>query len=241
MSQKSRPFEQPAVKTTIVGGRPPGAGKGVGTIPRGIEILVKKASVDADFKRLLLEKRAEAAGEIGLTLEAAETMMVNAVPAAQLEAIVASTTVAPVSRAAFLGRAAAVMLAALGAGIGCDSTAPEPPKPTGIAPDRPTPNKRPQPEYPPPTKGIMSDYPPTKVKEMEEPAPPPPSPDNAPPTTTGVRPDYPPAKPKSETPTTTAPSEQPMMPVAGAIAQPVPRTKPAGAPSVAKGVQPDRP
>ncbi|HUT35006.1 MAG TPA: hypothetical protein VNE39_16060 [Planctomycetota bacterium] len=199
-----RALEQPAVKTTIVGGRPPGPGKGVGEIPRGIEILVKKASVDADFKRLLLAKRAEAAREIGLTLEPAEAMMLNAVPAAQLEAIITSTTVAPVSRAAFLGKAAAVMLAALSA-AGCDEEAP------------PVTGSRAEPR---PTVGIRSG-------DLPKTATPPPAP----------------PKPKTETPTTTspAPPDQPMMPVAGAIAQPVPRTKPNGAPSVAKGVQPDRP
>lgn len=166
MSQKARAHEQPAVKTTIVGGRPPGPGKGVGAIPRGIEVLVKKASVDADFRRLLLAKRAEAAKEIDLTLEPAEAMMLNAVPAAQLEAIIASTTVAPVSRAAFLGKAAAAMLAAIGAGVGCDEIIPV----TGTAPDRPPASKgeqpdrpekaplKPAPEYPP-TDGIRPDRP----------------------------------------------------------------------------------
>ncbi len=221
----SRPVEQPAVKTTIVGGRPPGPGKGVGEVPRGIEILVKKASVDADFKRLLLEKRAEAAKEIALVLEPAETVMLNAVPAAQLDAIIASTTVAPVSRAAFLGKAAAVMLAALGAGVGCNEP---PPAPAGIPPDRVPISKGDQPDRPPVTKGIQFDRPPEKVKEMQEPAPPLPTP----------------PKPKTETPTSTAPTpqpEQPMMPVAGAVPQPIPRTKPNGTPSVAKGVQPDKP
>jgi len=228
VSQKSRPAEQPAVKTTIVGGRPPGPGKGVGEVPRGIEILVKKASVDADFKRLLLEKRAEAAKEIALALEPAETMMLNAVPAAQLEAIIASTTVAPVSRAAFLGKAAAVMLAALGAGVGCNEP---PPAPAGIPPDRVPTTKGIQGDRPPDrvpvTDGIRPDRP-EDVKEMQEPAPPLPTP----------------PKPKTETPTSTAPTpqpEQPMMPVAGAVPQPIPRTKPNGTPSVAKGVQPDKP
>ena len=50
----NRPAEQPAVRTTIVGGRPPGSGHGVGQIPRGIELLVKKASVDPEFRKLLL-------------------------------------------------------------------------------------------------------------------------------------------------------------------------------------------
>ena len=47
-------MEQEAVRTTIVGGRPPGCGQPVGQIPRGIEVLVKKAAVDPEFKTLLL-------------------------------------------------------------------------------------------------------------------------------------------------------------------------------------------
>jgi len=79
-------------------------------IPRGVEVLVKKAAVDADFKQILLSKRAGSASEIGLTLEPSEVAMVNAVPEAQLEAIIARTTLHPRQRAAFLGSVAAVMV-----------------------------------------------------------------------------------------------------------------------------------
>jgi len=84
-------------------------------IPKGIEVLVKKASVDPAFKALLLERRAGAAQEIGLELDVAETMMLAAVPAGQLEAIIARTDVPQEHRRAFLGHAAAAMLAAIGA------------------------------------------------------------------------------------------------------------------------------
>jgi acyl carrier protein len=110
-----RPLEQEAVRTTIVGGRPPGSGQPVGDIPRGIEVLVKKAAVDAEFKALLLSRRAAAAEQIGLTLQPAEAMMLAVAPAAQLEAIIARTSVPGEHRRAFLGQAAAVMLAALAA------------------------------------------------------------------------------------------------------------------------------
>ncbi|UCH79042.1 MAG: carboxypeptidase regulatory-like domain-containing protein [Candidatus Coatesbacteria bacterium] len=83
-------------------------------IPRGIEVLVKKAAVDPSFKKLLLQRRAEAAEAIALTLSPAEEAMLAAVPEAQLRAIVASTKVSPSLRPAFLGYAAAAMLAALG-------------------------------------------------------------------------------------------------------------------------------
>jgi hypothetical protein len=111
----ARPVEMEAVRTTIVGGRPPGSGRRWGPIPRGIEILVKKASVDPEFRRLLLDVRAEAAGAIGLALDRAEAAMLAAIPDTQLDMIIARATVPVESRAAFLGRAAALMLAALGA------------------------------------------------------------------------------------------------------------------------------
>ncbi len=128
-----RAVEQDAVRTTIVGGRPPGSGQSVGDIPRGIEILVKKAAVDAEFKELLLSKRAEAADEIGLELDPAEAMMLRAAPAEQLEAVINRTVVPKQHRRVFLGTAAAAMLAALTLGqAGCQKTAT-----TGIAPDMP--------------------------------------------------------------------------------------------------------
>ena len=112
------PEEQPAVRTTIVGGRPPGSGKAVGNIPRGIEVLVKKAAVDPSFRDLLLEKRAGAAESIGLRLDPTEVAMLTSIPEAQLSAIIAGTKVAPGIKKAFLGYAAAVMLAALGCDAG---------------------------------------------------------------------------------------------------------------------------
>ena len=83
-------------------------------IPRGVEVLVKKAAVDPAFKKILLEKRAGAADAIALKLEPAEAAMLAAVPEAQLRAIVANTKVSPSLRPAFLGYAAGAMLAALG-------------------------------------------------------------------------------------------------------------------------------
>jgi hypothetical protein len=151
MTPEKRPIEQETVRTTIVGGRPPGSGQPLGPIPRGIEVLVKKAAVDAEFKRLLLEKRAEAAKEIGLVLDPAEAMMLVATPRAQLETIIAQTNVSPSLRAAFLGRAAAVMLVALGAGTlanGALIVQPDEPSVTSTA--APTPTVVP----PPPPSGV---------------------------------------------------------------------------------------
>jgi hypothetical protein len=107
------------------------------SIPRGVEVLVKKAAVDPAFKKLLVEKRAEAAEVIALKLEPAEAAMLAAVPEAQLRAIVANTKVSPNVRPAFLGYAAGVMLAALGATTtACDDPT-SPPVTLGSQPDPP--------------------------------------------------------------------------------------------------------
>jgi acyl carrier protein len=106
--------------------------------PQGIEVLVKKASVDSYFAESLRANRAGAAAEIGLELTEAEAAILAAVPDAQLESIIAQTTVSQEHRRVFLGKAAVAMLAALGvtgvaaAGIpvikggGCGGIRPEP-------------------------------------------------------------------------------------------------------------------
>lgn len=137
-----RPVEQEAVRTTIVGGRPPGSGQSVGPIPRGIEVLIKKAAVDPDFKELLLQQRAAAAGQIGLTLDPAEALMLAAAARTQLEAVIAQTSVPEEHRRAFLGKAAVAMLAAIGivapvTGCGSKGNRPGTEKTGGHQPDRP--------------------------------------------------------------------------------------------------------
>lgn len=110
--ESKKKVEREAVLTTIVGGRPPGTGTGVGNIPRGIEVLIKKASVDLEFRKVLLDKRAEAAHEIGLQLSEAETKMLTSIPPEQLEAIIENTKVKQEHRKIFLGKVGNVMLAA---------------------------------------------------------------------------------------------------------------------------------
>ena len=137
-------------RSGIPGGIPSGIPRGVpGGIPRGIyrgilrgiEILVKKAAVDHDFREALLAERADAAKRIGLDLAPAEAAMLAAIPPEQLEAIVDGTRVTPKQRRAFLGKAAAVMIAALGVtGAGCEIVTGT----RGVRPDRPPP-KRSQP------------------------------------------------------------------------------------------------
>jgi hypothetical protein len=109
----NQPEEQEAVYTTIVGGRPPGSGTRVGAIPRGVEVLLKKASVDPEFRKLLLEQRGDAARAIDLELTEAEREMLAHIPAEQLEQIITNTKVKPRHRAIFLGTAGVLMLAAV--------------------------------------------------------------------------------------------------------------------------------
>lgn len=171
----NRPAEQEAVRTTIVGGRPPGSGQPIGEIPRGIEVLVKKAAVDTDFKTLLIKRRAAAAEEIGLELQPAEAAMLASVPAPQLEAIIARTVVPHEYRRAFFSKAAATMLATVGlvTSTGC---------PLGSQPDRP-PTKGIRPDRPPPPAGIAPDRPPPKQAS--------PTPPQEPPGVEGIPPDRP--------------------------------------------------
>jgi acyl carrier protein len=111
-------------------------------VPRGIEVLIKKASVDPAFKSLLLDRRAEAADAIGLLLEPAEAMMLAATPRGQLESVIARADVPQAHRRAFLGRAAAAMLAALG--VGAVALAKDPPS-VGAFGNRPDEPAKPEP------------------------------------------------------------------------------------------------
>ena len=78
--------------------------------PRGIEILVKKASVDGAFKRHLLAERSGAAERIGLELDPAEAAMLDTFPEAHLDKIIAETLVEPKLRSTFMGYSAEAML-----------------------------------------------------------------------------------------------------------------------------------
>lgn len=84
-------------------------------IPQGLEVLVAKASVDPEFRAVLLKRGDEAATWIGLPLEPAEAAMLAAVPREQLEAIIARVHVPEQFRAAFLGSDLSAMRAAVAA------------------------------------------------------------------------------------------------------------------------------
>lgn len=114
--KSGKPGKKKAFFTTIVGGRPPDSGTNVGDIPRGIEVLVMKASVDPVFRMLLLQKRAEAARQIDLELTEAERNMLSSISSEQLEKIIENTKVKPEHRSIFQGTTAKLMLA-VAAGI----------------------------------------------------------------------------------------------------------------------------
>jgi len=118
---KNDAHEQPAVKTTIVGGRPPGTGKGLGGVPRGIEIMLKKSVVDAKFRAEFLQKKAAAAALIELKLSDSEKSILNAIPVVNLEKMIAATCVHPNLHPAFMTYTAAVMLAAISAAGVCQA------------------------------------------------------------------------------------------------------------------------
>jgi hypothetical protein len=133
---------QGSLNLTIVGGRPSEEESGKRRVPQGLEVLLKKASVDEEFRALLLEQRSRASETIALELDPAEATMLDNMPVDQLEAIVRGTRVREEDRRVFLGKAASVMLAALGAGVtccpGCSKRGIQPDrvKTKGIQPDR---------------------------------------------------------------------------------------------------------
>jgi len=108
-------------------------------IPRAIEVLIKKASVDPEFRRLLMEKRAEAAQEIDLELSRVEVKILSDIPREQLEKIIDNTKVPPEHRPVFLGKAGKLMLAAIITGTALGFFVFNPPMQVvyaGISPDR---------------------------------------------------------------------------------------------------------
>ena len=161
MSEKTN--EQEAVRTTIVGGRPPGSGRSNLTVPRGIEVLLKKASVDPEFCQILVAQRDGAAAAIDLQLDPAERAMLKAIPAEQLQQIVSRTSVPVEQRRVFLGRVAAAMVATISAGLaGCGGQM-EPagirPATEGVRPDRPAPSLTNGPSSSPPSTNTPVDMP----------------------------------------------------------------------------------
>jgi hypothetical protein len=153
-------------KRTIVGGRPRRRGLGKVGIPRGIEVLVKKASLDPAFCRLLLEQRAAAAREIGLELTPSEAAILSSVPEAQLQAMIDRTKVPDAQRRIFLGRLGAVMLSAVVAGCTPPTAVVE-----GIRPEEDEATFTSKPEIPPTPMVIEKGIRPEDLTRLAEPTP----------------------------------------------------------------------
>lgn len=80
-----------------------------GKIPRGMEVLIKKASVNGGFYGVLLEERSEASRRIGLELDSSEKSMLDGIPEGQLITIIGNTRVKDKYIPAFMGYAAAAI------------------------------------------------------------------------------------------------------------------------------------
>lgn len=123
--RKSRMFSASgdSVKRTIVGGRPPARGGSMAGVPRGIEVLLRKAKVDSSFHDSFLADPVEAAKSIGLGLADSERAILSAVPASTLAAMVERIEVPEEHRSVFRGTAAAAMLSLVAAtfAIGCSN------------------------------------------------------------------------------------------------------------------------
>ncbi len=97
---------------TIVGGRSADT-KPTGNSPRGIEILLKKASVDREFAKVLLQSPEEAARLISLDLQDSERRILLNTPRSTLETMIRNTTVKRHQLSAFKTLSASLMLAAV--------------------------------------------------------------------------------------------------------------------------------
>lgn len=108
MATSDNPKEQ---GHTIVGGRPEGNRSLGSGIPRALEVLVKKAAVDEQFKSELLQKRDKLAEELNLPLDASEKAMLGCVPAEHLEQMIRHTQVPENQKQHLVGASAAAIVA----------------------------------------------------------------------------------------------------------------------------------
>jgi len=120
---------------TIVGGRS-ADNKPTANSPRGIEILLKKASVDEDFARVLLQSPEEAARLICLELQDSERSILLSTPRSTLQTMIRHTRVMRRQLSAFKTMSAALMLAAVVA-VSSLPSACESASSKGISPDDP--------------------------------------------------------------------------------------------------------
>ncbi|MCK5198183.1 MAG: hypothetical protein KAR21_07525 [Spirochaetales bacterium] len=79
-------------RRTIVGGRSR-SDRLIRNFPRGIEILLKKASVDSEFRKSLLNNPSAAARSISLDLKPVEINILNNTPKSVLQKMITNTRV----------------------------------------------------------------------------------------------------------------------------------------------------
>jgi hypothetical protein len=217
-------------RTTIVGGRPPEAQGGLPPVPIGLERLLRLAAVDPAFGAELIARRVEVAAAAGVDLTRSEAAILAAIPAAQLEAMIARVPPpAPSGRREFLQQAAASAVVALG-GAALASCEVCGPTTRGIQPDLPPE----RPVEPMPPTGIAPDVPPPRPEVNQTatdggaaPDVPPPRPDvNQTASEGGAAPDVPPPRPVY------------VDPAAGQVPAVPPRP---ATPNATRGIRPDDP
>jgi hypothetical protein len=137
--------KNPSPRTTIVGGQPPGHSAELPPVPTGIQRLLRLASVDPAFARELGARRAEMGAAAGIELTASERAILQAIPAAQLQAMIAGLPPPEEDRRTFLRQSAASAVVLLGGallGPACPvrgSRSDVPPEPAPPRPDEPAP------------------------------------------------------------------------------------------------------
>ena len=117
MSKKDE-LEKRAVKTTIVGGQPPGNERPMPPIPIGIEELLGMAAVNRDFATALAADREAAIIASGVELTGTERGILSAIDDRTLAQMVVNVEGGVPNRArrAFLSRSAAALLVLAGGG-----------------------------------------------------------------------------------------------------------------------------
>lgn len=119
--------DSPSPESNPKGGyRAPRGGAGRRSHSRhGIEVLLKKAAVDSDFARVLLDSPEKAAHLISLELRESERSILQNTPGSTLRSMIRNTRVMRQERAAFRTMRAALMIAAVVAasslGSACES------------------------------------------------------------------------------------------------------------------------
>ncbi|GAB4284088.1 MAG: hypothetical protein Kow0029_30520 [Candidatus Rifleibacteriota bacterium] len=96
---------------TIVGGRPQTAKNQRTDIPRGLELLIKKASADDSFKNELLIKKEKLIDELNLALDISEKAMLAAVPTEHLRKMIEATELPQSQKKALAKVSTAAMVA----------------------------------------------------------------------------------------------------------------------------------